>query len=699
MIARLFQSAKTLCGSNLLWTPDVDASFPTVVVKDITTERPALGDSPMGVVDVQDHNILQGRKGASLSDALMSVVATANPQLQAAIIKLPAEVADQVEDAVESLVPVGGPTEHHYVENRQKGGLEVRADKPKGKQAKEPWEGPYSHLGRCPTKEDTHLLCPLYSLHSQSQYSWDRDVGGLTTVCMYSSTGQSPILLPTSPGPPLITFGGDRRFAIPATALPITENKDPARLLELGFCYWDAISDAALQGLQQEARSIENEPHMSIFNATAAAGRPPDTPARRALYARIPGQSPAQMQEYTAGFHRDLPALLAEGQVRQDRLRQVTGLPSLTLRAAGYIDVSDPEPQALHRDLVRRLLPLGHHFLSEFLAIIGEQPPDAPNAGYFVPYSADGLPDPWHTLPMPRSPGLALTMNSCFIHRGSGKPQGLLERRVVAFFAFTTVDVSYKFTSPAYPPLWADTKEPSSPGTPLLVNADPAEATPCGYCKKPKKNLKPCTSCQITPLCTACQQAAQLCTKCGESPGWHLAAMTVASPAQPAEAARGHGMPPTPYIFLLTTADTEAYILMERPPDGARVVPEADDLAGEAERCPLQQHVHEDYLPRPEDCYAVAHVPQGTGILLKDVRYAVIARCLSQGDPAALVYCALVPDNLPTVSVALARGYGWLRDPTMAAKKKATPRKDKDKDKDTDEEDQPVPWCACAQVW
>ena len=282
--------------------------------------------------------------------------------------------------------------------------------------------------------------------------------------------------------------------------------------------------DSDLHNLQQEARTVA-EKGLCIFDTSANPHRGKDSKARRATYARLQHQTAAWQQKYGGGHLTDLPCLVALAARRLDEVSRLFPGKEFSIAFAGYIH-RHPDlcltPQALHRDLDMESNDPTHLYFSDFTLVEGVYPPGCPQGGYFVPRSVDGLPCPWHEMPMPGQPGRSLIIDSMVSHAGGAQQPGLQHPGCVAVVAITTnPNTDYSHTSPMHKPLWA--RDQGLLNTPP---AGPAEGKmSCPACGKAKssKGASFCSGCSMKTVCAACADNGTNCDFCQKNPGWHFA--------------------------------------------------------------------------------------------------------------------------------------------------------------------------------
>ena len=75
-----------------------------------------------------------------------------------------------------------------------------------------------------------------------------------------------------------------------------------------------------------------------------------------------------------------------------------------------------------------------------------------PTNGYFVPFSSEGLLQPWNTLSFPSEPRESLVQSDCIVHL-RGKRNGMHEPLVLTVMGFGTHRVTHRAGYPVLRPI------------------------------------------------------------------------------------------------------------------------------------------------------------------------------------------------------------------------------------------------------
>ena len=270
--------------------------------------------------------------------------------------------------------------------------------------------------------------------------------------------------------------------------------------------------------------------------------------------------------------------------------------------------LSNDSPGPVHRAVQRRLVPDDGIFLMSYALVVGSHAADSTTNGYFVPFNFGGLPQPWNTLPFPTVAGESLICPSDCIVRLPGKGSGMYEALVLIVMGFGTHRVTHSAGYPNLPPLDCTMAPPAD---------NFGEVGPCIGCSKKQSASKrsPCTLCEEELVCRRCSQARTCCGACRTNPGRHLEFKAKTVTDTPS-------LPGTASFFMLCDETTHLYLTVIDMPRAVTKVRSIGEGAPSPEHCPLRHFSHGNTIISTGSVTVLAtlHIPQGVGILLRNVQ-------------------------------------------------------------------------------
>ena len=285
--------------------------------------------------------------------------------------------------------------------------------------------------------------------------------------------------------------------------------------------------------------------------------------------------------------------------------------------------------------------------------VVGSHAAYSTTNGYFVPFSSQGLLEPWITLPFPMVAGELLICPSDCIVRLLGKRSGTYEPLVLFVMGFGTHCVMHRAGYSVLPPL-----DCTMAPTPDNLG----QVGPYRGCNKKQSASKssPCMLFQEELVCRSSSKAGTCCGSCRTNPGWHLEFKTKLVTDTPC-------LPGTASFFMLCDENTNLYLTVVHMPRAVTEVRSMRDAAPSPEHCPLRHFCHCNSIisTGSDTVLATVHVPPGVGIILCNIHFGGFS-VQSPPNPQfsatrrRVLWCTLVPPQTPLLDYRMARYYGWI---------------------------------------